>query len=450
MTKFNLISIASLVFMVMIVAKSQAQADPDAFTKVSIKGDEWYLNGEITNPGAPAEGLLMNVRMVNAVFEDRGEGWKKLVDNFNPEENTQTFINHIPKYVDLGVNAFVISLQGGLPGYEGAINTAFEPNGTLRKDYLKRVEKVIRAADQHGAVIILTCFYQRQRGHEFALESKQAIIKAVRNTADWIGIKGYTNVLLEIANEYPHGGYRGWPESDWLVSEKGQIELMEVAKSAHPKLLVSTSGLGNGKFPNALIPAADFLLIHFNNTALKDYAKKINPLKKYGKPIVCNEDDKIGKEGAAALAYSVINGAGWGFMESGVNQHIPFEFRGEKDDPEVYSMFKSMSTPGFELDRESLEQPSVTITYPNDGGVFLEGKPLTIRFSHLFQDTSTTSKVVLLINENEITLENNQKRLEWVPEHAGPYFLRIKVYDDKEELLYQSAPVDIEVSPLEE
>jgi hypothetical protein len=105
----------------------------------------------------------------------------------------------------------------------------------------------------------------------------------------------FTNVVLEIANEYPHGGYKGWPDSEWLISEKGQVELMEAAKIAHPGLLVSTSGLGHGRFPEELVATADFLLIHFNNTALEDYAAKINLLKKYGKPIVCKEDDKIGK-----------------------------------------------------------------------------------------------------------------------------------------------------------
>ncbi|WP_158856492.1 hypothetical protein [Lunatibacter salilacus] len=450
MNNFKHIFIAVVVLSVIISGSCQSPEKRDNLTQVSIDGDKWLINGEITNPGSPAAGLLMNVRMVNAVFEDRGNGWKKQVDAFDPDENTQTFINHIPEYVELGVNAFVISLQGGLPGYEGAINTAFEPDGKLRNSYLDRVAKVIREADKHDAAIILSCFYQRQRDHEYALGNKQAIIEAVRNTANWIAEEGFTNVVLEIANEYPHGGYKGWPDSDWLVSEGGQVELMKAAKAVHPNLLVSTSGLGHGRFPEELVSVADFLLIHFNNTALEDYAEKINPLKKYGKPIVCNEDDKIGKEGAAALAYSVLHGAGWGFMESGVNQHIPFEFKGESDDPEVYNMFKSMSTPGYQLDRAMLEQASVTIVYPNDGNVFKEGNPLTIKFSHLFQDTTTISKLVLMANDKQIPLENNRKSLEWKPEAAGAYYLRIVVYDEQGEVMYQSAPVDIEVSPLTE
>jgi hypothetical protein len=40
-------------------------------TRVSIRDARWHLNDRVTYPGTQAEGLLMNVRMVNSVFEDR-------------------------------------------------------------------------------------------------------------------------------------------------------------------------------------------------------------------------------------------------------------------------------------------------------------------------------------------------------------------------------------------
>jgi len=40
-------------------------------TTVSISKTQWQINGEVTYPGTAAEGLLMNVRMVNSTFEDR-------------------------------------------------------------------------------------------------------------------------------------------------------------------------------------------------------------------------------------------------------------------------------------------------------------------------------------------------------------------------------------------
>ena len=51
-----------------------------------------------------------------------------------------------------------------------------------------------------------------------------------------------------------------------------------------------------GDWPDEVARASDFLLIHFNGTPVEDIPARIAALKKYGKPIVCNEDDKIGDE----------------------------------------------------------------------------------------------------------------------------------------------------------
>lgn len=61
-------------------------------TVVSIKGDKWFLNDKIINEGSPAEGLLMNVRMINSVFEDRGDKLPIEFSDFDPESNTNSFI----------------------------------------------------------------------------------------------------------------------------------------------------------------------------------------------------------------------------------------------------------------------------------------------------------------------------------------------------------------------
>src|SRR5690554_3034531 len=153
-------------------------------THVSIKNGKWNLNEIPVNQGASAEGLLMNVRMVNAPFEDRGPTLKE--NKFDPESNTFAFVNRIPEYVHSGVNAFTISLQGGLPGYEGAVNTAFNTDGSLRESYMQRIENIITASDRHQAVVILSLFYQRQHSHQYALSGKTAIMNAVKTIADWI------------------------------------------------------------------------------------------------------------------------------------------------------------------------------------------------------------------------------------------------------------------------
>lgn len=313
---------------------------------IFIRGDKWYYDGVVINRGAAAEGLLMNVRMVNAVFEDRSRQALEMEEKFDPETNADAFISLIPEYVAYGVNAFTISLQGGDPGYEGAINSAFNADGTLRKNYLERVERIIRACERQDVVVNLSCFYQRQYSHFSALSGKESIKNAIKNTVKWIAEKRFSNVILEISNEYQHGGYKNWPDGDWLMSEKGQLELIRLAKQYNPGLLVSTSGLGNGELHGSLIEAADFILIHFNITPIDNYPSKIGKLKKYGKPVVCNEDDKKGASGARALKQAVINGCGWGYMNYTTNQSFPFVFKGSSDDIKVYRMFSKATTPG--------------------------------------------------------------------------------------------------------
>jgi len=112
--------------------------------KVSIQGTNWLFDGNVLYPGSSAEGLLTNVRMVNSVFEDDRETVPEILGRFESDANTDRFISRIPDYAPHGIAAFTISLQGGAPNYEGAVNSAFNVDGALRGGYLARV---IEAAD---------------------------------------------------------------------------------------------------------------------------------------------------------------------------------------------------------------------------------------------------------------------------------------------------------------
>ncbi len=332
---------ASVIFVLFLFLISAC--DLSEKTKVSIRGNNWFINDKIINEGTPSEGLLMNVRMVNSVFEDRGDKMPHEFVDFDPDKNTDEFISRIPEYVNAGANAFTISLQGGSPGYEGAVNSAFEADGSLREDYLERVKRVIKIADKNSAVIILSCLYQRQNSHLSALNLKDDIRNAIVNTVKWIKDNDFKNIVLEISNEYRHGGYRNWKEGKWLISTKGQTDLINLAKKTYPDLLVGTSGMGSGTMNDSIAEAVDYITIHFNTTALSDYPAKIMALKKYGKPLICNEDDKIGNDGAEALRLSVNNGCAWGYMNVVQNQTIPFRFEGIEDDTAVYNEMKRVT-----------------------------------------------------------------------------------------------------------
>src|SRR5690554_4798952 len=57
-------------------------------TEDSIQGNKWCFNNKLINLNSYAEGLLMNVRMVNSVFEDRGTKLQEKLTDFRPMENT--------------------------------------------------------------------------------------------------------------------------------------------------------------------------------------------------------------------------------------------------------------------------------------------------------------------------------------------------------------------------
>jgi hypothetical protein len=67
-------------------------------------------------------------------------------------------------------------------------------------------------------------------------------------------------------------------------------------------------------------------------------------LKKFGKPILCNEDDKTGENAVAAMKASIANGAGYGLMLKQHNQTFPFHFDGAADDTVYYTALKEATT----------------------------------------------------------------------------------------------------------
>src|SRR5690606_38936303 len=107
----------------------------------------------------------------------------------------------------------------------------------------------------------------------------------------------------------------------------------------------SASGMGNGRLDHHVMSAADFLLLHFNSTPVARIGRVVGGASKISKPVVCNEDDKTGAEGAKALEESTANLCSWGYMNEKKNQHFPFEFHGPEDDPIVYAKLRELAKP---------------------------------------------------------------------------------------------------------
>lgn len=303
-----------------------------ARTRLTIDGDEFRLDGARTHAGSRAAGLLMNVRMANAIFEDTGR------PAFDAKKNTDEFVDRMPEYVNQGVRAFTVSLQGGYPGYEGARNSAFSERGDLDRDYMERAASVIERADALGAVIILALFYQRQ---DQILKDEEAVERGVIEVVDWIKQNGYRNIMLDVVNEYGHGGFK----HGVLRSDAGVASLIRLARQRHPSLPVGASGTGDGQLSPKVAAASSVLLVHFNELSVPEIPGRIRDLRRDepGKPIVCNEDSRTGSPAAAVASASVEAGVSYGLMVERKNQHYPFEFNGRRDDPAAYERYSELT-----------------------------------------------------------------------------------------------------------
>jgi hypothetical protein len=319
---------------VAIAAQVIARPAPAAVrTAVSISGDEFHVNGSPTYEGRlwnghKIQGLLLNSRMVQGIFDDRNPqtvtNWAYPdTGKWNAERNTREFIAAMPEWRKHGLLAFTINLQGGSPqGYtqnQAWLNSAIEADGSLRADYLARLERIITKADELGMIVILGYFYF---GQDQRLRDETAVIRATDNVTEWLFDKAWRNVLIEINNEcnvrYDHA----------ILQPKRVHELIERVKNRKRngrRLLVSTS-YGGGTIPQEnVVRAADFLFLHGNGVSdpdkLAGMVHNTRAVAGYtAKPILFNEDDHFDFDKPRNnFTAAVGEYASWGYFDFRMN-----------------------------------------------------------------------------------------------------------------------------------
>jgi hypothetical protein len=299
------------VFLNLILILSLTCLAQERKTIVSIKGDDFYINGRITLKGKSYNGmrlagLLPNARMVQGIFDDNNPATRNLwaypdTKQWDRDRNTNEFIKAMPAWKAHGLLAFTLNLQGGSPtGYgnqQNCINSAFTGDGELDINYMARLERILNKADELGMVVILGYFYFGQDQH---LKDEQAVIAATRNATNWVLDKGYKNVLIEVDNECDiNGPNNAGPYSYLILDEKRVHELINLVKSLHRdgrRLLVSASFKGGAIPTQNVLAVADFVLIHGNGVSqpegISEMINKLKALPAYQhNPIVINEDD---------------------------------------------------------------------------------------------------------------------------------------------------------------
>jgi CubicO group peptidase (beta-lactamase class C family) len=308
---------------------------PARHTGVAIAGDAFHINGRPTYAGRTwrgmkIEGLLMNSRMVQGIFDDLNPATRSKwnypdTGRWDPERNTREFVAAMPEWRRHGLLAFTINLQGGSPqGYsqdQPWHNSAIAEDGSLRPAYMSRLERILDEADRLGMVAILGIFYF---GQDQRLRDEAAVIRATDNAVGWVLDRDYRNVLIEVNNEcnvrYDHAILR--PER---VHEL--IERVKGHRRDGRRLLAGTS-YGGGTVPQEnVVRASDFLLLHGNGVGdpkrIGEMVRKTRAVAGYRPmPIVFNEDDHFDFDRPTNNMLAAVGEyASWGYFDRGTSDY---------------------------------------------------------------------------------------------------------------------------------
>jgi hypothetical protein len=300
-------------------------------TELSISGLEFLLDGTPTYLGRTSEGhqvqgLLFNVRAVQATFDDANRETQHRwaypdTGVWDPERNTREFCAALPSWRDHGVLAFTLNLQGGGPLYAPEVyhqfdNNGFTARGGLKPAYADRVTQVLTRADELGMAAIVGLFYWI---HVHKLEGEVAVWRAAREALAFLRGTGHRNLLIEVANE-THARFG----HECFVPERAHGMINQL-RGEYPEFPFSTSLVGasvktgSGMPPGSLVQAVDFVLLHGNGTRAPQLRAAIEAVRampayqRHPKPIVINEDSP----GIPNLEAAWRAGASWGYFDQG-------------------------------------------------------------------------------------------------------------------------------------
>ena len=294
---------------------------------ISIQGEDFLLNGqktysEIPGAAAAAQGLLMNARFIQGIFDDKADPgrFNRFGRIFEPDKNTMDLIASLPQWYAFGLRAFTVGFQGGGPCFTTSNktidNNPYTADGRLIDSaYLDRMDRLIRAADAIGMVVIVSFLYPGQLPR---LQDDQAVTEAVRSAARFLREQQYTNVLIEVCNEMDID------KAHPIVHQPGgMVQLIELARQESGGLLTSCSCAGGVSFPE-ISQASDFILVHGNGCTRQQLYNLISKvrLESPGKPVLCNEDSSaIGQLQVAFETHT-----SWGYYNNITKQEPPADW----------------------------------------------------------------------------------------------------------------------------
>lgn len=317
----------------------------DRFYVRSSPGGRWELTHSESKYRGKARGKLMVLRLAQGLFDDE---WMTEYQ-FDPEANTSRLIEALDTYKEHGVLSIAISLQGGNPGYsaeankinrrnaallgekEGLLVSAFRADGSLKPEWLNRLERVIVEANKRGMIVCLMYFYQ---GQDEVFETPETMVAGAKSVTDWLIKKNFRNVIIDVANEWDIQG-QTWDHGRFIPEYITQLvaEIRERFQDAEFTLPIGASTGGSMSYPESLARFCDLVILHGNGRSPGEKLQKVRQHTDYGRPVWMNEDDNGRETTLEHLALEKAsadilfeNGAGWGYMPWVQAQRFPFEY----------------------------------------------------------------------------------------------------------------------------
>ena len=267
-------------------------------TSISIENESFLINQKLTyseiNTSKPeSHGMIMNARFIQGIFDDNVEPdrfarWG--CSEWDPAVNTKALVDALPEWYGYGLRAFTVGFQGGGPCFttsnDTIDNNPFGEDGTkLDPAYATRMDTLIKGADEQGMAVIVSYFYGSQAQR---LKDVHSVRNAVIGASKFLKEGGYTNVLIEVANEMNISAFKNHPI---IYEPEGMTSLIDLARKVSGGMAVGCSG-GGGYRNYTVAEANDYVLIHGNGQTKQKYYTMIEEIKSWqqNKPIVCNED----------------------------------------------------------------------------------------------------------------------------------------------------------------
>lgn len=351
-------------------------------TKYQIQGRDFLINGKLTYSEIPGNdpnchGLLFNARFIQGLFqdvnEDNREHYNRFGKTFDPEVNTQELIDALPQWYNAGLRAITVGLMGGGPcmSYRdwGTLKFgSFSPDGkTIDPAVRARLEKVLKAADDLGMLVIVSFLYHGQFRY---FENDAAIEALCKTSVDMLCEMDYDNVIIEVANEYDVIE-KVVPSSAIGTPEK-MAELVNKCRAwCGGRFAVGSSTTFVDDRQKVVMQASDICLFHGNDKRRQELHNKYTLIRGWcpDRPLVVNEDSALFTQIDVALE----DHFSWGYYNNWTKQEPPCDW-GITDSEDVHFAARVARAVGLPFPKEE-ERPRLLGFEPHNclhaGGRFI-------------------------------------------------------------------------------